>query len=277
MSLKDQLKKSFQQRWAVGAFNIYNLESAKAVIEAAEKEEKPVFVMVSEKSIEYAGLEELFNIVKVLKEKSKQEVYLHLDHGNDIELTKKCIKIGFDSVMFDGSHLPLDQNILVSRDLRRAAHRNGVAFEAEIGKIGGKEDKISAKEFKTDPRDAQRFYDEVRPDMLAVAIGNIHGPITSDEELDFTLLAKIQDTIKAPLVLHGCSNRAEREYKVAISQGVVKVNIDTELRQAFVKGLSLGMRKRLSDPREIILMGSDEIYKKVREKIDIFSCSRVKC
>lgn len=277
MSLKEIIQENYKKRTAIGAFNIYNLESAQAVSRAAADKEKPVFLMVSEKSIEYAGLEELFEIVKVVKSKTKSGIFLHLDHGKNVEIVKKCIKIGFDSVMFDGSQLPIDQNILISRDLRRSAHRAGVLFEAEIGKIGGKEDKVSSHLFKTDPVEAQKFYSEVKPDILAVAIGNVHGPITADEELDFTLLAKIQDVLGAPLVLHGCSNRESKEYKVAISQGVVKVNIDTELRQAFVRGISLAYKKRLTDPREILKITSDEIYDRTKEKIDIFSCSKFEC
>lgn len=261
----------------MGAFNIYNLESVKAVARAADGEEKPVFLMVSEKSLGYAGLEEIFEIAKAVKAKTKTGLYLHLDHGNDVELIKKCIRMGFDSVMFDGSKLPLEQNIIISRDLRRLAHRNGVVFEAEIGKIGGKEDKVSSAIFKTNPAEAEKFFNEVKPDILAVAIGNVHGPITAAEELDFTLLAKIQDTIKAPLVLHGCSNRDPREYKVAISQGVVKVNIDTELRQAFVKGVTRAIKKNFSDPREILKLSSEEISENVKEKIKIFSCSSARC
>lgn len=277
MSLKEEIKRHYTQRSAMGAFNVYNLESVKAVARAAETEEKGVFLMVSEKSLEYAGLEEIFEIVKTVKTKTKTGLYLHLDHGSDLELIRKCIKLGFDSVMFDGSKLPLEQNIIVSRDLRRLAHRNGVIFEAEIGKIGGKEDRVTSAVFKTNPAEAEKFFSEVKPDILAVAIGNVHGPITADEELDFTLLAKIQDTIKAPLVLHGCSNRDPREYKVAISQGVVKVNIDTELRQAFVKGVALAVRKNFSDPREILKLGSDGIIENAREKIKIFSCPSASC
>jgi fructose-bisphosphate aldolase class II len=179
--------------------------------------------------------------------------------------------------MFDGSKLPLDQNIEISKELRRKAHLRGVMFEAEVGEIGGREDFIRSKEFKTNPAEALMFYDKVKPDMLAVAIGNIHGEDVRHEELDFTLLAKIWDTVKRPLVLHGCSNRSPREYQVAISQGVVKINIDTELRQAFVEGVTQAIKKRTHDPREILLMASSHISKKAQEKIEIFSCSKLKC
>lgn len=277
MNLKELINKAYSDHFAFGGFNVYNLESAKAVVEAINLTQKPALLMLSEKSIEYAGFEEIVGIIASLKKKSKVPAYLHLDHGSNINLIKTAIKTGFDSVMFDGSKLPLDQNIEISRDLRRLAHRSGVVFEAEIGRIGGQEDFVTSSNFKTNPAEALMFYKEVKPDMLAVAIGNVHGYDVKNEELDFTLLAKLQDMIKAPLVLHGCSNRAKREYQVAIVEGVVKVNIDTELRQAFVEGLHLGLRRRLKDPREILTLASKEVSKSVEEKIDYFSCSKLKC
>jgi len=277
MTLKETIQKAYLDKFALGGFNVYNLETARSVTEMVNKKEEPAFLMVSEKSLEYAGFEELTGIVKTLRAQSKTSIFLHLDHGGSLDIVKKCIKSGFDSVMFDGSKLPLDQNIQLSKDLRQLAHRNGVFFEAEIGHIGGSEDYVTSANFKTNPAEAKMFYDEVKPDMLAVAIGNVHGYDVKNEQLDFTLLAKLQDTIHAPLVLHGCSNRAKREYQVAISEGVVKVNIDTELRQAFVEGLHLGLRRRLKDPREILAFASKGISKCVEEKIEIFSCSKLKC
>lgn len=277
MTIKETIQKAYADKFALGGFNVYNLESAKAVVEAANKKEEPVFLMMSEKSLDYAGFDELVDLAKNLRARSKTPVFLHLDHGGSLDIVKKCIKSGFDSVMFDGSKLPLDQNIQLSKDLRQIAHRNRVFFEAEIGHIGGAEDYVSSANFKTNPAEALMFYSEVKPDMLAIAIGNVHGYNVRDEQLDFTLLAKLQDTIKAPLVLHGCSNRGKREYQVAIAEGVVKVNIDTELRQAFVEGLHLGLRRRLKDPREILAFVSRGISKCVEEKIEIFSCSKLKC
>jgi len=271
MSLKEIILQAYKEKYAIGGFGVYNLESARAVIEAANLTKKPVFLLVTEKSLDYAGFENLLEIVKRLKKESKTEVFLHLDHGSNVETVKKCIAEGFDSVMFDGSKLPLDQNIEISRSLRQAAHRKNVVFEAEIGRVGGMEDRVSATEFKTNPSEALQFASEVKPDMLAVAIGNIHGELTAAEQLDFTLLGKIQDTIKMPIVLHGCSNRLEREYKVAISEGVVKINIDTELREAFVDGVNHAMRKREKDPREILNSASQAISKRVQDKIGIFS------
>lgn len=270
MPLKKLLTEAYRDKYAIGAFNIYNLESARAVVAAAEAAKKPVILQVSEKAIEYAGLDELIFVVNNLKKSSKVDLFLHLDHGSKIELIKTVIKSGFDSVMFDGSKLPLDQNITISSELRKLAHKHSVVFEAEIGCIGGQEDFTNSSSFKTNPAEALMFQDQVKPDMLAVAIGNIHGVLTKDEQLDFSLLAKIQQTIKAPIVLHGCSNRAAQEYKVAISEGVVKINIDTELRQAFVEGVKKSIRHSI-DPREILKSAEEEISKCTLEKIKIFS------
>jgi fructose-bisphosphate aldolase class II len=191
MTLKELLNRAYKEKFAVGGFGVYNLESARAVIQAANKTQKPVFLMMTEKSLDYAGFENLVEIVTRLKKESKIPVFMHLDHGSNIEVVKNCISSGFDSVMFDGSKLPLDQNIHISRDLRKIAHKKGVIYEAEIGQIGGKEDYVRSSEFKTNPSEALQFYNEVQPDMLAVAIGNIHGELTADEQLDFTLLGKI--------------------------------------------------------------------------------------
>lgn len=271
MKLSEYLNKAYREHFAIGGFNFYNLESARAIVQAANLAQKPALLMVSEKSIEYADLDSILFIAEKLKKESKTPIFLHLDHGTHLDLIKECIKSGFDSVMFDGSKLPLDQNIALSTELRRAAHRKGVVFEAEIGRVGGQEDSIRAKLFKSNPAEALMFYDRVKPDMLAVAIGNIHGELTAEEQLDFTLLAKIQETIRAPLVLHGCSNRAPREYKVAISEGVVKINIDTELREAFVEGIKRALHERQTDPREILNITSHYISKQAEEKIKVFS------
>jgi len=271
MSLKELISQAYKDKYAIGGFGVYNLESARAVIEAANITKKPVFLLVTEKSLDYAGFENLVEIIKRLKKESKTEVFLHLDHGSNVETVKKCIAAGFDSVMFDGSKLPLDQNIAISQNLRQAAHRKNIVYEAEIGQIGGQEDYQRSKIFKTNPSEALQFFNEVKPDMLAVAIGNIHGELTAAEQLDFTLLGMIQDSVKAPLVLHGCSNRGEREYKVAISEGVVKINIDTELREAFVEGVSGALKRREKDPREILNLACERISKQAQGKINVFS------
>ena len=277
MKLTDLIQTAYHDHFAIGAFNVYNLESTRAVAQALNEKEMPAVIQVTESAIEYAGFDQLISIIEKVRTESKIPLFLHLDHGSDVDLLKKCVKAGFDSVMYDGSKMPVDENIIVSKELRRHAHLRDVVFEAEIGRIGGEEDSVRNREFKTDPSEALRFYNEVKPDMLAVAIGNVHGERTADEQLDFSLLAKISGLLKCPLVLHGCSNRSSREYQVAISQGVVKINIDTELREAFVDGIKRALHKRESNPREILNYASNEISKCVKEKIETFSCSKLKC
>jgi len=274
MKLKDIITVAYAKKYALGSFNVYNLETAKAVAKAVELTGKPAFMAVTEKALDYAGYDELVGIMKELQAKAKNPFFIHLDHGSKIDVIKKCLKSGFDSVMFDGSSLPLDQNMQISKDLRVLAHRHGAVFEAEIGRVGGREDYKSAQEFKTNPSEALHFHSEVKPDMMAVAIGNIHGKLTAAELLDFSLLAKINETVRAPLVLHGCSNRQDREYKVAASEGIVKINIDTELREVFANGLRLGL-KRSSEPREVLTFASDAVTDRVKEKIEVFSKSEL--
>lgn len=272
MKNKELLIRAKEEKYAIGAFNFYNLESARAIIQAAEDTRKDVFIQLSEKSIEFAGFEEIIAIVDLLKKKSSRNVLLHLDHGKDIELIKKAISSGFDSVMFDGSNLGLENNITISKDLKKIASRKGVIFEGEVGHIGS-DDQVPRRTlpFKTNPSEALRYYNEVQPDILAVAFGNIHGPLTGQEQLDFSLLAKIADETGAPLAIHGCSNRNEREYKTMVSIGAVKINIDTALRQAFFEGLHLAQRKRITDPRDALLECEKEITKVASNYIEIFS------
>jgi fructose-bisphosphate aldolase class II len=271
MDLKTLISQAYKDHFAVGAFNVYNLETIQAVAQAANNTGKPVIMQLSEKALEYAGFDQILGIFKRARIDSRTPIYLHLDHGRNPALAKDCIANKFDSVMFDGSALPIEQNIEISSSIRKYAHQRGVIFEAEIGKIGGKEDRVSSAEFKTSPEEALEVHEKVKPDMLAVAIGNVHGVLTANEQLDFSLLAKISGMVRAPLVLHGCSNRAEREYRVAISEGVVKINIDTELRQAFVEGLKKALRKKESDPRSILTIAKAEVTKQTEGKIDIFS------
>jgi len=271
MGLKNLFQSAYKEKFAIGGFNFYNFESAFAIARASKEAKKPAILMASEKSIDYYGLDNITFTFQKVKAETGAEVYLHLDHGTDLDMIRRAIKGGFDSIMFDGSRLPLDQNIELSKELCREAHRKSILFEAEIGHVGGREDYVKSENFKTNPSEALMFFEKVKPDTLAVAIGNIHGELSSSEQLDFTLLAKIQDTIKSPLVLHGCSNRSDREYQVAISEGVVKINIDTELRQAFVEGIKDAIRKKETDPREILTISSEFIYKRVKEKIELFS------
>lgn len=272
MRNKDLLKVAKDEKTVFGAFNFYNLESARAILKGAEESKKDVFLQLTEKSIDFYGFEEVLVIVEMLKKKSSRNILLHLDHGKSVELVKKAINSGFDSVMFDGSSLGLENNIAMSCDLRKMASKKGVIFEGEVGNIGS-DDQLNRRKlpFKTNPSEALRYYNEVQPDLLAVAFGNIHGPLTGREQLDFSLLAKIAEQTGACLAIHGCSNRNEREYKTMISIGAVKINVDTSLRQAFFEGMHKAQKQRITDPRDALVICESEITKTVSDYLKMFS------
>jgi len=231
-----------------------------------------VFIQITEKTLEYIGFDEIVAVIEIIRKKTNQKFLVHLDHGKDIDIIKKAMLSGFDSVMFDGSQIGLDKNILISREIRKIARRKNILFEGEVGKIGSDDIKLRRDlPFKTNPPDAVQYCEQVKPDMAAVAFGNIHGSVNSKEILDFSLLAKISGLIKTPLVIHGCSNRNDREYKTMISIGAVKINIDTELREAFAREAKRVIARHIVDPRIIIGQGCEMISRKVRDKIKLFS------
>jgi len=277
MTLKSYIQKAYRERFAIGAFAVYNVESIQALRDAANESKKPVIMMLNESSFEYAGFDELVFLAQKTKKESNVPIFLHFDHGRDLEVLKQCVKNKFDSVMFDGSKLPTSQNIAISKELRRLCHKSDVLFEAEIGEVGGREDKVISCGFKTDPQEALNYYEEVKPDMLAVAFGNIHGEATGEEVLDFSLLAKISDLVQCPLVMHGCSNRQAKEYKVAASVGVIKINISTELKESFVDGVKKALKHHESDPRKILSYSINEIKERIKKRITDFSCSTMDC
>lgn len=280
------LIKARQGKWAVGAFNISDLEFAQAVIEAAKELKAPVIVQTSEKAIKYAGLKELACLVKTLAEKVKALVVLHLDHGQDINLIKKAIKAGYTSVMFDGSRLPFKKNIDLTKKIVKLAHSRKISVEGEVGAIAGsKENNINInnkikhrKKFYTDPEEAVEFVKKTGIDSLAVAVGTAHGPAKAvkgfKEKINFSLLKEISKKIKIPLVLHGASQGIpNRDIKRAIKLGIAKINIDTDLRLAFSRAERnfLKKNKKAYDPREIIGAGREAVKAKVKEKIKLFN------
>lgn len=293
------LSRAEKSRHAIGAFNVYNLETIQAVIAAAETEQAPVIIQTSEAAVKYAGMEVLGALVHLLAKKTKIPAAFHLDHGRDEKLIIKAIKSGwYGSVMFDGSALPYKKNLAATKRLVKLAHANGVAVEAELGAIAGIEDFTSVKErdaHLTDPKQAAEFVYLTECDALAVAIGTKHGAykFKKESKLDYKRLKAIEDAVEIPLVLHGASGvpasiketaikygtkikeargMADQSIRRVIALGVRKINIDTDLRIAF----SAGVRKFLSehpeeiDPRAVLTAGKDEMIKVVRQKIKLF-------
>ena len=209
------LDKANKGNYAVGAFNINNMEILQSIIAAAEEKQAPVILQTSEGAIKYAGIEYIAAMVKVAAEKASVPVVLHLDHGTTYDTIMKCIKYGWTSVMIDGSHLPLDENIAATKDIIKVAHACGVSVEAELGRLGGIEDNINVDEKDarfTSPDEAVKFVAETGVDSLAIAIGTAHGKYKGVPKLDFerlqTIKALIPDT---PIVLHGASGIPEED------------------------------------------------------------------
>lgn len=263
------LEEARKKKYAIGAFNAYDMESAQAIIWAAEKVGKSVIVQMTEKSLEFAGFDTLSSIVFELAQNAKIPVITHLDHGSNINIIKKAISSGkFTSVMFDGSKLPLDENKQKTKLVVELAHKSGVAVEAELGTVptNSSDDVITG--YKTDANEAMEFVEETGCDSLAVAFGNVHGEKTSSEKLDFDVLKSIGEKVSIPLVFHGASNSTESEYKKAIACGITKINIDTQLRQAFTK--SIKEKQTQKDPRVILDATRDKMQEVVEDCIHAF-------
>lgn len=278
VTLREVLQNAQQEGYAVGAFNANNMEIVKAIMEAAVEERSPVVLQASQGALRYAGLNYITAMVRAAAEEADVPVVLHLDHGTSFEQTMLCLRYGFSSVMFDGSRYPLEENIARTAKVAEVAHAMGATVEGELGKIGGTEDDISVDEreaFFTDPAEAEQFVREAGIDALAVAIGTAHGPYKGEPVLDFERLAAIKKVVPVPLVLHGASGVPAESIRKAIELGVCKINIDTELRQAFVRGVQRVIREHPDeiDPRKILGPAKEAMKAVVKEKMRLFGCA----
>ncbi|MDW7738990.1 MAG: class II fructose-1,6-bisphosphate aldolase [Bacillota bacterium] len=276
--LADLLKKADQGGYALGAFNCNNMEIVQSIVLAAEAEHSPVIIQASQGAIKYAGLGYIISLARQASETVSVPVVLHLDHGTSFDQVMECIRFGFTSVMYDGSHHPLEENIAQTRKVVEIARIFGVSVEAELGRIGGTEDEISVSDkeaFFTDPAEAEQFVRETGVDALAVSVGTAHGQYKGEPKLDFDRLAEISRRVSCPLVLHGSSGVPDESISKAIERGVRKINIDTNIREAFVGA----MRKVLDnnpgeiDPRKVLGPARDAGVEIIREKIRLFGSS----
>jgi fructose-bisphosphate aldolase class II len=286
--------------YAVGAFNINNLESLSAVVEASVEERSPAIVAVTPSSIRYAGLKYLVRMVKVAVESAPVPMSLHLDHGKDVETVSRCIDAGFTSVMIDGSHLDFEENVSLTKRVVDLAHPRGVSVEAELGRLAGVEESIVEEKeaVLTDPDAAKEFVERTSTDALAVAIGTSHGAykFKAEPKLDFERLKAIRQKVKVPLVLHGASSVPpwiikkatkygaelggakgipDEHIKKAISLGIAKINIDTDLRLAFTATIReiLANSPREFDPRKILGPAKEAMKEVVKGKMRLFGSS----
>jgi fructose-bisphosphate aldolase class II len=276
-SLAEILPRARKNGYAVGAFNVSNLEFAQAVILAASEMKSPVIVQTSEKAIDYAGLSPLSALIIELAQKVKVPVVLHLDHGRNFKIAKQCLEVGYTSVMVDASRLPFRDNVFVMRKTVAEARKHKASVEGELGPIAGVEDYVEQGEaYKTDPEHARIFVEQTDVDALAVSVGLAHGLELKNEKLDLALLKKIGATVSVPLVLHGASRGvSDREIKRAIVYGVAKINIDTDLRVAWSSAVRrfLSVDKTVYDPRTILSIGTEAVRRAVVQKIKLFGSS----
>jgi fructose-bisphosphate aldolase class II len=279
VNAKEMLDKAKAGNYAVGQFNINNLEWTKAVLLTAEEEKAPVILGVSEGAGKYmTGFDTVAAMVKAMDKSLgiTVPVALHLDHGT-YDGAKKCIEAGFTSIMFDGSSLPIEENIAKTKELVALAHKNGMSIEAEVGAIGGEEDGVIGMGECADPAECKRIAD-LGIDFLAAGIGNIHGVYPDNwKGLQFDVLAEIQKlTGTMPLVLHGGTGIPDDQIKKAISLGVSKINVNTECQLVFAAAtreyIEAGKDKQGKgfDPRKLLLPGTEAIKAKVKEKIELF-------
>jgi len=276
--LYEVLDKADREGYAIGAFNCNNMEIVQSIITAAEAEKAPVIIQASQGAIKYAGLNYIIALVRQAAEGTSVPVVLHLDHGTDFDQVMQCIRFGFTSVMYDGSGMPLEDNISMTCKVLEIARVFGVSVEAELGRIVGTEDDISvddAEAFLADPEEAERFVTETGVDALAVAVGTAHGLYKGEPKLDFDRLAEINRLVSCPLVLHGASGVSDESIKRAIELGVRKINIDTNIREAFAGSMRSAMEDNPAeiDPRKILGPAREAATKVIREKIRLFGSS----
>ena len=279
VNAKEMLEKARDGKYAVGQFNINNLEWTKAILLTAQECNSPVILGVSEGAGKYmTGFNTVAAMVKAMDESLgiTVPVALHLDHGS-YEGCYKCIKAGFTSIMFDGSHFPIEENVAKTTELVNVAHNLGLSIEAEVGAIGGEEDGVIGKGECADPNECKMIAD-LGVDFLAAGIGNIHGKYPENwEGLSFETLAAVNEKVgDMPLVLHGGTGIPDDQIKKAISLGVAKINVNTECQLVFQEAtrayIEAGkdLQGKGFDPRKLLAPGFEAIKAKVKEKMELF-------
>lgn len=272
---KQILEHADQNGYAVGAFNVNNMEIIQAIAEAAGDLKAPVILQASQGAIKYAGVEYITSLVKTTAELVDVPMALHLDHGTDFEEIMKCIRNGFTSVMIDASKHELEENIRLTKEIVRIAHSVGVSVEAELGKIGGTEDQIVVSEAEatyTDPEEARIFVEETGVDSLAIAVGTAHGVYKGEPKVDIERIKEIDRVVPVPLVLHGSSGVPYDTLENAVKAGIRKINIDTDIRASFAGAVKEFVESNPEeiDPRKILKPARARMDDTVKEKIKVF-------
>lgn len=268
-TLKDVLAIASEKKIAIPGFNIDNIEIPEAIMVAAERCQCPVILTIGQGAINAGQMYHLADVVRRVADESTVPVVMHLDHGVSYEQVIQCLRAGFTSVMFDGSHFPFEMNVAITKKVAEAAHAVGVSVEAELGAIGGTEDGISnTNRNLVNVAEVERFISEVEVEALAVGIGNAHGLYKGLPQLDFNLLQRCQDLNPPPLVLHGGSGIPDDMIRKAIEIGIRKINVATEVRNAFMDGLEAVVGKR--DIYAMYRSAAQQVTALAEQKIKLF-------
>jgi len=282
MNLKELLNYAEKNKTAIGSFNYTNLESLKAIIKAAEEINYPVI-------LSHAPVHDIFNEMELispiaidLAKKSKVPICIHLDHGMEVEYIKKAIDLGFTSVMFDGSLLPFDENVKLTQEVVKYAHKRKVSVEAELGRMpsygleGGGSDlnvEFNAKDYYTNPKEAKRFVELTKIDCLAISFGTVHGEYRGEVNLDFNVIKEIRDILNGfPLVMHGGSGVSEDDYLKAINAGIRKINYYTYMQIAGYNAVKeLLLKDNTNQYHDIPVVAEKAMYENILKAMKIFA------
>ena len=259
--------------YAVGAFNMHSEETTEALVRAAEQASAPVFLQVGRALVPHVGLQRAFEMTRRVAEQSDADFVIHLDHGPWDEVFE-AIRLGFTSIMYDGAHLPFEQNIASTRKVVEVAHEFGIPVEAELGKIPDADQQVDWDAYYTDVAEAERFVAETGVDFLAVSVGIVHGiPLSDPQPLDIQRIKEIASVTDIPLVLHGASGLPDDEVRQATAAGVHKFNADTDLRHAFRSGIESVGRQGDRQLEEAVAEGRSRMIDATVEKMWLYGCA----
>lgn len=260
--------------YAVGAYNMHNDETCEALLWAAEKANSPIFMQVGRAIIPHMGVERAYHLTKRIAERTNAEYVIHLDHGSWDEVMT-AIKLGFTSVMYDGAHLPFEENIETTRKVVEIAHAFGIPVEAELGKIPNAGENVDWEDYYTDVEEARRFAKETGIDYLAISVGIVHGvmPDAPEKPISIERIHQIREATGIPLVLHGASGLSDKEVQEAKAAGVHKFNADTDLRHAFRRGFESVFAQGDRQLEEAMAEGRTQMIEATVAKMEQYGCA----
>lgn len=275
--MHELLADAYEQGFAVPSFNASHIEFVKGILEVAEELQSPVIIQTAYEEIEYlGGGKTIVDLVKNLGKDKNIKLAIHLDHGPNFNVATQCVADGYSSVMYDGSHLPFEENIVNTKKVVEMAHAVGVTVEAELGTLGTTEfGKENGNAHLTDPDMAHEFVERTGIDCLAAAFGTQHGFYDGDPNLDFDRVKKISDLIKIPIVMHGGSGVPDKDVQKAISLGISKINVSTAIRKEFIDGINNYMNENPDDLMTMFILnaGIESLKKEVKKTIEMFGCA----